>query len=320
MISYYTLENNKVVPSAEFDSEKIIWCDVLEPSDNDIIYIAQTFNINIEDLEDCLDPTERPRYNYDHLLENNLLLLRAIQNFDVELGKRATNPIGIFLTSQEKIVTIHSHLALSFNEMLEAINRQIIENPWFLLTIIVHLLVKQLDDVSQKIATKILELQNKILRAPNVREIKEPFELNSYLIFFNTTMLGNDNSIKGLFSRNRAVFEANLLLLENYDDVMTDIDQIYNFTSIYRDQFANIIEAYASVINNNLTQVMKVVGSISLILMIPTLIASIYGMNVVSPGGLGDQIGSTITFYIILGVSFLISYITWIFFRRLNWL
>jgi magnesium transporter len=318
MISCYILENNKVVPYPELDIDKITWCDVLEPSDNEIIEISQKFKINLEDLEDCLDLTERPRFNYDHLLENNLLLLRVVQSFEVELDKRATNPIGIFFTSHDKILTIHPLLARNFNDLIDVMNRQPIENAWFLVTELIHILIKQLDQVSQKIATKIIDLQNKILRAPSVREIHEPFELNSYLIFFNTSMLGNVNSIKGFFTRNRPIIEANIPLLENYDDVMTDSDQVYNFTSIYRDQFANIIDAYASVINNNLTQVMKVVGSISLILMIPTLIASIYGMNIGLPGGVTGS--DRITFIVILILSFGVSYITWLFFRRAKWL
>jgi magnesium transporter len=316
MIRYYFLENNKVIPAPEFNLDKIVWCDVLDPTDNELIDISQKFSINIEDLEDCLDQTERPRFNYDSLLKNNFLLLRVISNFEVDVTKKATTPIGIFFTAREKIITVHSTLAQNFNEVIEIINRQTIWNSWFLITAVLHVLVRQLDQISQKIATKIMDLQDMVLKTQLVKDITEPFKLNSYLIFFNTSMYGNNNTIKAFFTKHKAIFDAYIPLLENYDDVMVDIDQIYTYTSIFRDQFTNIVDAFASVINNNLSNVMKVVGSISLILMIPTLIASLYGMNVGLPGGVTGP--AHYTFYIILLISVLISIVTWLFFRRVK--
>jgi magnesium transporter len=319
MIRCYLLENNKVKPSPEFNVEKIIWCDALEPTDDELITISQKFNINIEDLQDCLDQSERPRFNYDYKLKNNFLLLRAIQSFEIDMTDRGvTAPIGIIFTNQQKLVTIHSSLAQTFNAAIDLINRGSIENPWYLITEIIHILVKQMDQVAQRIATKILDIQDSILKYQMAGEIQQPFQLNSYLIFYNTSMLANDNAIKSFFTRHKHIFETDIPLLENYDDVMTDIDQVYHYTSIYRDQFSNIIDAFASVINNNLSNVMKVVGSISLILMIPTLIASIYGMNVGLPGGATE--GDYVTLIIILVLSFILSFITWFYFRRRNWL
>jgi magnesium transporter len=318
MIRCYFLENNKVKPSPEFNVEKITWCDALEPTDDELITLSQKFNINIEDLQDCLDQAERPRFNYDYKLKNNFLLLRAIQSFEVDVTKRATTPVGIIFTNQQKIVTIHSALAQNFNDEIDLINRHSIENAWFLITEIIHILVRQLDQVAQRIATIILDLQDTILKYQRAKEVKQPFQLNSFLIFFNTSMLGNANTIKSFFTRHKHIFETDIPLLENYDDVMTDIDQVYSYTSIYRDQFSNIIDGLASVINNSLSNVMKVVGSISLILMIPTLIASIYGMNVGLPGGVTGN--DHITFLIILLLSFASSIASWYYFRKRGWL
>ena len=319
MIRCYLLENNKVKPSPEFNLEKIIWCDALEPTDDELITISQKFNINIEDLQDCLDQSERPRFNYDYKLKNNFLLLRTIQSFEIDVTKRATTPVGIIFTNQQKIVTIHSTMAQNFNDEIDIINRHSIENAWFLIAEIIHLLVRQLDQVAQRIATTILDLQDTILKYRKTKEVKQPFQLNSFLIFFNTSMLGNTNTIKSFFARHKHIFDTDIPLLESFDDVMTDIDQVYNYTSIYRDQFSNIIDGLASVINNNLSNVMKVVGSISLILMIPTLIASVYGMNVFLPGG--TEIGPDhFTFIVIISLSFALSLASWYYFRKRGWL
>ncbi len=102
--------------------------------------------------------------------------------------------------------------------------------------------------------------------------------------------------------------------------MQTNIDQVYAFTAIIRDVLANSLDAYGGIINNRLTVVMKIVGSISLILMIPTIIASFYGMNVGIPGGGDPADANYIAFYLIVGLSFFISGAVWAFFRKKRWL
>jgi len=172
--------------------------------------------------------------------------------------------------------------------------------------------------MSQIIAMNIKELQDQILKTQNVGAIQKPFQLNSYVIFFNTAAFGNLNAIRALYHKNKAIFDKNVYLIEHIDEIITDTEQVYNFSSIYRDLLTNTLDAYASVINNNLSRVMKVVGSISLILMIPTMIASYYGMNVFLPGG--NIQGDTTIFFLILIISFAISFLIWIYFRKVNWL
>jgi hypothetical protein len=91
-------------------------------------------------------------------------------------------------------------------------------------------------------------------------------------------MLGNLSAIKAFIVKNKAFLEQNIIMLERIDDIQTDMSQVCEYTNIYRDLLANSLDAFASVLNNNISDVMKIVGSISLILMIPTLIASFYGI------------------------------------------
>ncbi len=320
MIRYYYLEDGKIKPSKGIELEKITWCDVLQPTDNEMIEIAQKFNINLDDLEDCIDETSRPRFNYDVLLKNNLLILHVVQNSEFDIKMQPTIPMGVFLTSQGKVITMHSSLPKHFENMIDILGRRNVKDPLFLLLEIAHFLIDQLDNLSQTLARHVREMQTHILQSTVVGEVQEPFIINSYLILFNTSVLGDSNAMKLFFHKNAGLMEKNLELLEKYNDTQTDIDQIYAFTAIIRDVLANSLDAYNGIINNRLTAVMKVVGSISLILMIPTIIASFYGMNVSLPGG-GDPEGlNHLTFYIILGLSFLVSGGIWFFFRKRNWL
>src|SRR4030042_2180377 len=287
MIRYYHLEDGKIKPSRGTELNRITWCDALQPTDNEMIEIAQKFNINLDDLEDCMEESERPRYNYDVLLKNNFLILHVVHSAEFDLSQSPTVPMGIFLTSQGKLLTVHPTLPRHFENMIDILGRQNIKDTYYLLLEIAHFFFDQLDNMAQQLARNVRQMQTRILKSRNVGDIQEPFQVNSYLIMFITSVLGNTNAFKLFYHKNSGYFEKNLELLEKYNDNQTDIEQIYAFTSIIRDVLANSLDAYGGVINNNLSQIMTVVGSISLILMIPTIIASFYGMNVGLPGG-GD--------------------------------
>ncbi len=321
MIRYYHLEDGKIKPSKGIDLEQITWCDALQPTDNEMIEIAQKFNINLDDLEDCIDETSRPRYNYDVLLKNNLLILHVVHSAEFNIKHPPTIPMGIFLTSQGKIITMHSSMPRHFENMIDVLGRRNLKDPIFLLLEIAHFFIDQLDNLAQTLARHVREMQDNILQSRAVKgEVQEPFQVNSYLIIFNTSVLGDSNALKLFFHRNAGSMEKNLELLEKYNDTQTDIDQIYAFTAIIRDVLANSLDAYNGLINNRLTFVMKVVGSLSLILMIPTIIASFYGMNVSLPGGGDPSDPNHLAFYLILTLSLVLSGATWIFFRKRQWL
>jgi magnesium transporter len=144
----------------------------------------------------------------------------------------------------------------------------------------VHFLIDQLAMTAQKTTLKIRELEKKVLQSHSARDIHEPFKLNAYFIYFVTSMLGNLNTLRAFNHKHASLKDKDIVAFEKLDDIITDMDQVFTYSSIYRDSLNNILDAYASVINNNLTTVMKIVGSLTLILTVPGVIASIYGMNV----------------------------------------
>lgn len=318
MLRYYHIKDRRIKPSTDFQMDNITWCDMVNPTDNDIIEISQRFNVNLEDLQDCLDENERPRYNYDFLLQNHFLLLRSILTFDL-VGAGPTCPIGIILTQNGKIITIQNALTTGYDHIIDTLNRRGIESPWFLFLDIIAFLISKMEQMAQKIAARIREVQNIIMQSEKTTDIQEPFQVNSFLIYFNTAMLGNLNAYKAFFHKNQSIIEKNLILLERYDYIQTSFDQVYTFSSIYRDLMTNLLDAFSSTINNNMTNTMKVVGSIQLIVSLPTLIYSLFGMNLEFPGMIG-QFNSSAVFWSVIFSSMGLSILTWIYFRKRNWL
>ncbi|MFW9950435.1 MAG: CorA family divalent cation transporter, partial [Candidatus Thorarchaeota archaeon] len=185
MIKFYSLESNQIIPIPVINFEKIVWCDAIQPSEGELNEISNKYNINLDDLKDCLDETERPRFNYDVLLHNNFLLIRTIQDYELYVSRPPTTSLGIFITKTGKLVTIRNSLTLNFENIIEVLNRSKIENNWFLILGILHILITQFDKMSQIIAMHIKELQDQILKTQNVGAIQKPFQLNSYVIFFS---------------------------------------------------------------------------------------------------------------------------------------
>ena len=102
--------------------------------------------------------------------------------------------------------------------------------------------------------------------------------LQQSLVFFNTSLRGNEVLIDRLHGVYADDFDHDLL-----DDLMVEMKQADNTVNVYTEILSGTMDAYGSIISNNVNQVMKRMTSITIILMVPTLVASFYGMNV---GGL----------------------------------
>jgi magnesium transporter len=132
------------------------------------------------------------------------------------------------------------------------------------------------------------------------------------LVFFITSLRSNEIVLTKLKnSRRNTITEINEDLLE---DAVIENKQAIDMAQIYSDIQSGMMDAFASVISNNLNVVMKQLTSISIILMIPTLIASLYGMNV--PNFMEN---SAWAFPAILFFSGLMAYIGIVMFRKRKW-
>jgi magnesium transporter len=97
------------------------------------------------------------------------------------------------------------------------------------------------------------------------------------------------------------------------EDIENDVAQLYDMTTLYREIISNVLRAHESVISNNLSSVMKILTTISLALMLPTLIASLYGMNIGLPGLPFNEF--EFQFWIIIAITAIAVLILWVIFR-----
>ncbi|ESU23705.1 Mg2+/Co2+ transporter [Flavobacterium enshiense DK69] len=252
------------------------WMAIENPTADDRNFLLNELQIPEAFYNDIEDTDERPRIEEEDGW--HLIILRIpYKNNDSNLPF-TTIPLGcifkegIFVTvcfhktellddfvvhTQRKNINIQNHFDLVLKLLLSS-------SVWYL---------KYLKQINQRIKLAEDHLEKSIKN----EDLQALMQLEKCLVFFITSIKGNDilfHRIKNL-KNEREHFDEDLL-----EDVDIELKQAQEMSNIYSNILAGMMDAYASVISNNLNVLMKRLTSVSIILMIPTLIASLYGMNV----------------------------------------
>ncbi len=286
------------------------WVNVECPDHDDFQFLTRELNVPESFLEDIADADERPRTE----TEGNWLLtiLRIPMQSSNPQIPFITVPIGI-ITNNDIIVSICYHQTellpdfiqhtrrknICVNNKLELILRLIYSSAvWFL---------KYLKQINNEVANAEKELEKSIRNEDLLRLMK----LQKTLVYFDTSIRGNEV----LIGRLKNIFQnTGMLDMELLDDAVIELRQAYNTVNIYSDILTGTMDAFASIISNNVNDIMKRMTSLSITLMIPTVIASFYGMNVDIHL---ESFPHAFLFIVLLSAA--ISAGTFIWFRRIKW-
>lgn len=287
------------------------WVNVVCPDATDFEFLTQELKVPESFLNDIADTDERPRTEAEG--DWLLTILRIPVQDDKQNGiPFSTVPIGI-ITNGEVIVSIcyqHTQLIPDFIEhtrrkgvvvrnKLDLIFRIIYSSAvWFL---------KYLKQINNDVSAAEKELERSIRNEDLLRLMK----LQKTLVYFNTSIRGNEIMIGKLTT----IFQdTDYLDKELVEDVIIELKQAYNTVNIYSDILTGTMDAFASIISNNVNTIMKRMTSISIILMVPTLIASFYGMNV-------DVHIEAVphAFVLIVVCSVALSSLAFVIFKKIKW-
>lgn len=306
MVTFYKNENGLVKTD---QTEKNCWINVVCPTKEDKKFLLHELQIPQAFYNDIEDIDERPRIE----IENGwyLIVLRIPFKSDDAKLPFNTAPLGLifkddvfvsvsfyqteiladFVTyTRKKGINIENHFDLVLKLLLSS-------SVWFL---------KYLKQINQRIKLAEDNLEKSIKN----EELQALLQIEKCFVFFITSIKGNDILFRRLknLKNHRDLFNEELL-----EDVEIELRQAEETTNIYSNILTGMMDAYASVISNNLNIIMKRLTSISIILMIPTLVASLYGMNV--PNNLQD---SHYGFVIVVLISLLISVFGVFLFKKKN--
>lgn len=293
MISIYYTENEKLHKNDTILPDS--WVHLINPTPEEIDYIHTSLNIDIDFLRASLDEEERARLEIEdgHTM---VIVDTPIVEADGDGYVYSTIPIGIALT-ENNIITISLKDVPSLKyfydfRMVKFSTKK--RNKMFLQILyrnaaLFLTYLKQIDKMSTKV-------EQELHKSMKNKELIQMLKLEKSLVYFATSLKSNEVVMEKLLRVSFIKkYPDDLDLLE---DVIIENKQAIEMCNIYRDILSGTMDAFASVISNNLNIVMKLLTSITIIIAIPTLIASLWGMNVAVPfksSGYG--------FFIVVGIA-----------------
>ncbi len=290
--------------------ERNCWINVTNPTPEEIDRLVTEFRIPIDYINDILDVDERSRTEGEGRW---LMIIIRIPVFRTDSSvPYVTVPLGI-LISPHSIVTICLYENDVIRSILYPVKTKMInlENKVNFVLEIFHrsssLYLHYLKDIN----IRTNHIEREIERSTKNKELQNLMRMEKCLVYFITSLKSNEILLQKL---QRSRFASSPELDEDLlADVIIETKQAIEMSQIYSDIQAGLMDAFASVISNNLNVVMKQLTSITIVLMVPTLIASYFGMNLTNH----FEDSNFAFFYVVIG-SLILSFLMVMIFRKRN--
>ncbi len=306
MLKFFkTQEDGKIDRLEAF--EQNCWVDLVNPTDDELEDVCSITGVPEEMLRAALDEEETARVERDEGALLCLLDTPTITDTD-EGDTYETIPMAL-IHNDVCIVTV----SLRGNSVLGDFisNRTIVDTAkpvYFILNFMMGNAKRFLSNLRQ-LDKKSLRLQAELHRSMKNQELIQLLGIENSLVYFSTSLSANLNVYNKL--ERFPSITGNEDYSDLFDDVVIETRQAMEMCNIYRDILSGTMDAYASVISNNLNVVMKLLAVITLVISVPTLIASLWGMNVPVPFA---QLSWG--FWLVIGISAVITGIVSFFIIR----
>ncbi|MGL5973276.1 MAG: magnesium transporter CorA family protein, partial [Oscillospiraceae bacterium] len=274
MLTYYKTYNDKVIEVEKL--EEGCWVNVINPSKSDFLFLIETMGIEEDFIRASIDPEERAHIDIE---ENKTLVILDMPTKcedDKDNIKNTvlytTLPIGIVLTP-DNVVTITTQESDILTEIIsnKVKNINTCLRTRFFLTLLLRISVKYLQYLRQieRISEKV---EKELHQSMKNKELIQLLGLEKSLVYFSTSLKSNEVVLqKILKGRVIKLYDEDQDILE---DVIIEVNQAIEMSHIYASILSGTMDAFASVISNNLNIVMKVLTSITIVMSIPNMVFS----------------------------------------------
>lgn len=294
--------------------KKFTWVDVFEPTKKELKQIADISKIPIADLKITLEEDQRPKV-ID--IEGPFSLI-IFGTASFEKDEITTAPIFIYVSKQHNcVITIRDKETKSIKKLERLIEEKKTlfqkGSDYFvyrLLDEILNIYFEVLDDIENRID----QIEDSVVKTPDIEIVEKIFETKKTLIYFTKTMAANREVIASI--EKEYLSEIDKRRAKQFRTLYNDTVQLVDMSSTYRDILTGTLDIYLSSVSNNLNKIMKTLTVAASFILIPTLIASIYGMNFRIMPELYWKHGYA--FAIGLMVFSIIA--TYVFFKRKKWI
>lgn len=304
---YYSTNKNPVLEKL-VKSKVGCWVHVVDPSDDELTMLANEYNLEFDLLVDATDIYETPRVEQED--GNAYVFARYCypQGRDI-----ATEPILIIYTKHQLITVLRSKTTV-LDRLLNNIEPAATTQKTKTFLQILGAINYSYDRHMYKVNKQILGLRSKLSKADIRNEYFIEFidieeNLNEYLTALQPQAVMYRNLLNGRF----------LPLYEDDKDLVEDLSlsttELIDLIKSRVKTISNIRDAYSTIMANNLNRIFKRLTSIGIFMAVPTIVASLYGMNVLLPNE-----ASPYAFWQIIGIIGLITSTVIILFKKLKWL
>lgn len=309
MIQYFKNINSQTVEIAK--PENGIWVNLVPPfKEEEFLELAEELDIPIEFLRDSLDIDERPRFELADNVKFVVIKTPAENNsFNDSDALYITIPICIILTHNH-IVTVNSFDNGAIKKFLGSFQKRHPDKKNIMVLKIFEKIVQNFLEFLKQINHQRNLFEQKLYDSNRNEELLNLMRIQKSLVYFVTALRSNELLMIKLERTNfLGLTEEEKEILS---DLIVDTSQALEMANIYTNILSSTMDAFASIISNNLNNVMKRLTSITIILSLPILVTGIYGMNVALP-----YQNSPHAFYIPVILSVSISIIIgWYFLKK----
>lgn len=298
------LKKNKIIPST--------WCSLVNPNEEELLQVSTQLKVDYDLLNNSLDADERSRIEQEN---NSLAIIINLPLLDDE-GNFDTLPCGLVLTAKNFIT-----ICARDNRVLNSFNRSTAhtfdtrKRARFLLNILyrcTQFYLRYLKIINRRTE----QIEYALRKTTSNKELFQLMEIQKSLVYFTTALKDNHLVLLKLL---RLVKNPAIIRLVNFsdddvdllDDVIIENKQAIEMVDMHRSILEGMMDGFASIINNNVNLVMKFLAAITIILSIPTMLASFWGMNV--PVAFASDPNG---FWWVMGLSAIATLGTIIYFRR----
>ena len=304
MLKIYNTDIETNLTAEQKEVTKGCWINMVSPSENEIKQVCEQANISDEFIRYALDYEEKARIDIED--DGTILFILDVPVLEKEQDSEiyTTMPVGLIVVRDDFFITVSLKKNKIISNLERSINKRVITYKksrfifqFFYENASVFLrLLKQINKETE-VAESILK---KTLKN---RELLKLLNSEKSLVYFTTSLKSNEVVMeKTLRGKIIKLYDEDEDILE---DAIIENKQAIEMSKIYSDILNGSMDAYASIISNNLNGVMKMLTSITIILAIPTLIASLWGMNVPVP-----MQNSSIGFVVLVVSTIIITAIT----------
>jgi magnesium transporter len=280
MLEIYKSNEGKALESVDVIS-KGCWVNMYAPTEAEINRVAQDADVSVDLIKDALDDEERPRIEREDGQVYIIVDYPYITHDDSGFPIYETIPIGIVLTD-DCLITV----SLKDSPIMEDFRKNRVKEFFtfkktrFALQILFVISSYYLRYLKQ-INKKTNEIEREVHQSLKNKELYAFLALEKSLVYFTTSLKSNKVVLDKILRFNYLkMYDEDKDLLE---DVIIEKTQAIEMAETYRSILSGMMNAFASIISNNLNIVMKFLTSITIILSFPTMVASFYGMNVDIP-------------------------------------